>query len=110
MYNLGIGFEICFDFQELENSASSDVAVREAIASLPPEVSDVSLLAKLQDRAAAEELSKKVNAAVQLLSEYNNRLAAELEDRKKVTAMLRDFTEAQNQLLSHAKQRLEVSF
>ncbi|KAL0270612.1 UNVERIFIED_CONTAM: hypothetical protein PYX00_007963 [Menopon gallinae] len=99
--------EIIKALMDLENSASSDVAVREAIASLPPEVSDVSLLMKLQDRAAAEQLSKQVNAAVQLLSEYNNRLASELEDRKKVTAMLRDFTESQNELLSHAKQRLE---
>lgn len=99
---------VFYTFQDLENSASSDVSVREAIASLPPEVSDVSLLIKLQDRAAAEELSKQVNAAAQLLSEYNARLAAELEDRKKVTAMLKDFTESQNELLSHAKQRLEV--
>ncbi|KAK6630984.1 hypothetical protein RUM44_003156 [Polyplax serrata] len=99
--------EIIKALMDLENSPSSDVAVREAIASLPPEVSDVSLLIKLQDRTAAEELSKQVNAAAQLLSEYNARLATELEDRKKVTAMLRDFTEAQNELLSHAKQRLE---
>ena len=32
---------------DLENSASSDAAVRERIAALPPEVSDVALLDKL---------------------------------------------------------------
>ena len=34
--------------EDLENSASSDAAVREQIAALPPEVSDVSLLEKLK--------------------------------------------------------------
>lgn len=33
---------------ELESSASSDEAVRERIASLPPEVSEVQLLSKLE--------------------------------------------------------------
>ena len=32
---------------ELENSASCDAAVREQIAALPPEVSDISQLAKI---------------------------------------------------------------
>lgn len=36
--------------QELENSASSDAAVREKIASLPPEVSDINLLARLEGK------------------------------------------------------------
>ena len=34
--------------QELENSASSDAVVRERIAALPPEVSDITLLNKLK--------------------------------------------------------------
>ena len=34
--------------EDLENSASSDARVREQIAALPPEVSDVSMLDKLQ--------------------------------------------------------------
>lgn len=84
--------------------------MREAIASLPPEVSDVSLLSKLRDKAAAETLSKQVNSAVQLLNDYNNRLATELEDRKRVTSMLMHFTQAQNELLAQAKQRLEVKY
>ena len=36
--------------QDLENAASSDAAVRERIAALPPEVSDVSLLDKLRGK------------------------------------------------------------
>lgn len=35
---------------DLESSASSDEAVRERIASLPPEVSEVSLLSKLEGK------------------------------------------------------------
>lgn len=35
---------------ELESSASSDEAVRERIASLPPEVSEVQLLSKLEGK------------------------------------------------------------
>jgi len=38
---------ICL-LQELENSASSDAIVREKIASLPPEVSEIALLSKLE--------------------------------------------------------------
>jgi regulator of Ty1 transposition protein 103 len=40
-------FLICL-FQDLENSASSDAVVREKIASLPPEVSEIALLSKLE--------------------------------------------------------------
>jgi len=39
--------ELVKALSDLENSASSDAAVRERIAALPPEVSDVSLLEKL---------------------------------------------------------------
>lgn len=34
--------------QDLENSASVDVAVREKISKLPPDVSEVKLLSKLE--------------------------------------------------------------
>ncbi|XP_075224971.1 regulation of nuclear pre-mRNA domain-containing protein 1B [Lycorma delicatula] len=92
---------------ELENSASSDAAIRERIASLPPEVSEINLLSKLEDKATAERLSVQVNDAVSLLTEYNTRLANEMEDRKKVTQMLRDFIQAQRELLQQAENRLE---
>lgn len=42
---------------ELESSASSDEAVRERIASLPPEVSEVQLLSKLEGNWYIEILS-----------------------------------------------------
>jgi len=42
--------ELVKALSDLENSASSDAAVRERIAALPPEVSDVSLLEKLTGR------------------------------------------------------------
>jgi len=84
--------------------------VREAIANLPVEVTDANAIKNLTDKSEADRLSQQVNAACKLLTEYNARLSDELEDRKKVTAMLRDFTHTQLQLLSQAKERLEVSY
>lgn len=83
--------------------------MRERIASLPPEVSEVSLLANLSDRATADQLSLAVNEAAALLAEYNSRLQAEMEDRKKLLTMLRDYTLAQRQLLQQAQSTLDVS-
>lgn len=92
---------------ELESSASSDEAVRERIASLPPEVSEVQLLSKLEDKESAVSLSAVVNSAVELLAEYNLRLSEELEKRRKVAAMLRDFEQAQRELAKKAEAKLE---
>ncbi|CAK1544946.1 unnamed protein product [Leptosia nina] len=92
---------------ELEASASSDEAVREKIASLPPEVSEVQLLSNLQDKESALNLSYMVNSAVDLLAEYNLRLSDELDKRRKVDAMLRDFAQAQQDLAKLAEARLE---
>ncbi|KAI5637909.1 hypothetical protein NE865_09424 [Phthorimaea operculella] len=92
---------------ELETSASSDEDVRKRIASLPPEVSEVQLLSKLEDKESALNLSSTVNKAVELLAEYNLRLSDELEKRRKVAAMLRDFAQAQRDLAKQAEARLE---
>ncbi|KAK8771485.1 regulation of nuclear pre-mRNA domain-containing protein 1B isoform X1 [Amblyomma americanum] len=92
---------------DLENTASSDAVVRERIASLPPEVSDASLLEKIQDRQAADRLSAQVEEACSLLAEYNNRLTQELEDRKQVSQMLANFTFHQRELMALAEQKLE---
>ena len=102
--------ELIKAMMELENTASSDAAVRERIASLPPEVSEVSLLANLADREAADQLSIAVNEAATLLAEYNGRLQAEMEDRRRLIGMLRDYENAQTQLLQQAQQTLQVSF
>lgn len=96
--------------QSLENSASSDAAVREKIANLPPEVSEMTLLSKLSDKEAAIKLAVQVNDAIALLNDYNARLADEMVERKKLTTMLKDFQTEQAELLAHAEQRLEVSF
>lgn len=53
-------------------------------------------------------LSAVVNSAVELLAEYNLRLTEELEKRRKVAAMLRDFAQAQRDLAKQAEVRLEV--
>lgn len=93
--------------QDLENSASSDAVVRERIANLPPEVSELSALAKLEDKEAANRLALKVNDAIKILNDYNARLATEMDDRKKLTTMLKDFQREQQELLAQAEQRLQ---
>lgn len=93
--------------QDLENSASSDAVVRERIANLPPEVSELSALAKLEDKEAANRLALKVNDAIKILNDYNARLATEMDDRKKLTTMLKDFQREQQELLVQAEQRLQ---
>jgi len=92
---------------DLENSASSDAVVREQIANLPPEVSEVAMLSKLEDKEQAAKLVAQVNEAAKILHEYNNRLCAEMEDRKKLTTMLKDFQAEQRDLLAQAEQRLQ---
>lgn len=49
-----------------------------------------------------------MDEAAQILHDYNMRLSVEMEDRKKLTAMLRDFQAEQKELLVQAEQRLEV--
>ncbi|CAD7083034.1 unnamed protein product [Hermetia illucens] len=99
--------ELIKALSDLENSASSDAVVRERIANLPPEISELSNLSKVEDKETAYKLIEQVNEAVQLLNDYNTRLAAEMEDRKKLTVMLRDFQAEQRELLVQAEQRLE---
>lgn len=98
--------ELVKKLSDLENSASCDAAVREQIAALPPEVSDISQLTKINDKESARRLSGIVDDACLLLSEYNKRLTDELEDRKKVAKMLRGFIIAQRNQLVNAEKRL----
>lgn len=60
------------------------------------------------DKEAALKLAERVNAAVELLTDYNNRLAHEMEERKRVMQMLRDYAILQKQLLQQAESRIEV--
>ncbi|KAJ8303032.1 hypothetical protein KUTeg_019428 [Tegillarca granosa] len=92
---------------DLEHSASSDAAVREKIAALPPEVSDIQHLSKISDKESAIQLSRQVDDACLLLSEYNKRLGAELEERKLVGKMLREFISAQKDQLKHTETKLQ---
>nr|CAI5838734.1 unnamed protein product [Callosobruchus analis] len=101
--------ELIKAIQDMElNIASSDEIVRERIAKLPREVSEVSLISKIDDKETAEKLSLQVIEAVHLLSQYNNRLSAEMEHRKKLAMMMRDFLHAQEELLVQAERSLEV--
>ncbi|XP_055910127.1 regulation of nuclear pre-mRNA domain-containing protein 1B [Eupeodes corollae] len=99
--------ELIKALMEIENSASSDAIVRERIANLPPEISEITCLAKLEDKDAAKALATQVNEAVQLLNEYNTRLASEMEERTKLATMLRDFQAEQKELLAQAEERHE---
>ncbi|XP_034251115.1 regulation of nuclear pre-mRNA domain-containing protein 1B [Thrips palmi] len=101
--------ELIKALRDLENEASADVEVRERIAKLPTEVSQTSLLDRLQDKAAAEKLAMQVNDAVALLTNYNARLSKEMEQRKHVAGMLRDFLQAQMDLKEQAEGRLAES-
>ncbi|RUS80586.1 hypothetical protein EGW08_011641 [Elysia chlorotica] len=92
---------------DLENSASCDASVRERIAALPPEVSDISVLDKIEDRDSAEKLSDKVDEAALILNEYNRRLVSELEERKKVARMLRSFILSQQKQVSETERSLQ---
>ncbi|XP_071537696.1 regulation of nuclear pre-mRNA domain-containing protein 1B isoform X2 [Panulirus ornatus] len=93
--------------QELENAATSDALVREKIANLPDEVSDVNLLNKLQDLAAARALCEQVDEALSMLEAYNKRLAEEMEARKAVARLLHDYIAYQKDLLAQAEETLE---
>ncbi|XP_049610775.1 regulation of nuclear pre-mRNA domain-containing protein 1B isoform X2 [Syngnathus scovelli] len=99
--------ELVKALQDLENAASGDAAVRQKIASLPQEVQDVSLLEKITDKEAADNLSKTVDEACLLLAEYNGRLAAELEDRRQLARMLTDYISSQKEALVEREKKLE---
>ncbi|XP_052816576.1 regulation of nuclear pre-mRNA domain-containing protein 1B-like [Mya arenaria] len=91
----------------LESSASCDAAIREKIAKLPPEVSDISQLAKLHDKESARRLSDIVDSACSMLTDYNKRLSTEMEERRNLAKMLRAFVLAQSEQLHHAEKRLQ---
>ena len=100
--------ELIAALQELETSASSDAVVREQIAKLPPEVSEVAKLDSVKTAAEAQVLQGQVDEANVLLDNYNLRLQDELKDRKKVGNMISEFLSAQKDLLAQAEERLEL--
>lgn len=64
---------------------------------------------KILDKAAADKLSVQIDEALTLINEYNQRLSVEIENRKKVTTMLRDFLLSQRELLAQAEKSHEVT-
>ena len=60
------------------------------------------------DKDAVNELMVTVDEACLLLGDYNGRLAAELEERKRVAKMLFDYIVAQKESLNVAQNRLMV--
>jgi len=100
--------ELITALQDLENAASSDAEVRERIAKLPPEVSEVSKLEALGTGEEGQALLTQVEDASTLLETYNGRLQQELKDRKQAGSMVSQFLSAQKELLAQAEERLEV--
>lgn len=98
--------ELVKALNDLENAPSTDAAVREKIASLPPEVQDISRLDKITDGDTAERLSKIVNEACAILAEYNGRLVTEIDDRRRVARMLADYARQQKMLLKESEEKL----
>lgn len=100
--------ELIQALQDLENSASSDAVVREKIAKLSPEVSEVAKLDSVKTVTEAQALLTQVDEASGILDTYNLRLQDELKDRKKVGNMMSEFLSAQKDLLAQAEERLEL--
>ncbi|XP_037391261.1 zinc transporter 8 isoform X3 [Pygocentrus nattereri] len=99
--------ELIRALQELENAASSDSAIRQRIAALPPEVQDSSLLHRVTDKESGERLSRLVEEACMLLADYSGRLAAEIDDRRQLTRLLALFLQSQRDGLTQKEQKLE---
>eukprot|EP00092_Neocalanus_flemingeri_P011946 GFUD01012879.1.p1 GENE.GFUD01012879.1~~GFUD01012879.1.p1 ORF type:complete len:354 (-),score=137.09 GFUD01012879.1:105-1166(-) len=94
--------------QQLEASASSDATVRELIAKLPPDMSDLSSVSNISSEDQARDQLKQLETASSLLVEYNKRLQEELRDRTRVGRMVADFLTAQKDLLVQTEERLDV--
>ena len=60
------------------------------------------------DKGEAAKLSEQVEDARVLLADYNSRLLAELDERKRVARMLKDFIRMQKERQSDTEQRLQV--
>lgn len=99
--------ELINALQNLENAASSDAEVREKIAKLPPEVSEIGKLENITTATQGKALLQQVEEASSLLTNYNARLQEELKERKRVGNMVGEFLSAQRELLAQAEERLE---
>ena len=64
----------------------------------------------IADKDSAKQLSNTVDSACVLLTDYNKRLASEMDERRSVAKMLRAFVIAQTEQLQHAEKRLQVSY
>jgi hypothetical protein len=60
------------------------------------------------DRSAADRLAKTVEEACSLLANYNSRLAEELQERRRIARLLREFILLQKTLLAEDEKKVEV--
>lgn len=98
--------ELIKSLQSLQNTASCDAAVRERISKLPPELSDLALMQKVQNKEQMALLNQQVDDAHRLLSDYNQRLSQELEDRKQISIQLAAYHRFQKQQLQETEKEL----
>lgn len=99
--------ELILMLQDLEKSASSDAVVRQRIADLPPKVTDLNEIKKLQSKQDALDLVKTVNEAMSLLDSYNARLQQEMVSRRKTALHLAAFIRHQQQEMENDKKLIE---
>jgi regulator of Ty1 transposition protein 103 len=77
--------------KDLEKSASSDAVIRERIAELPSNLSDINSLNALRNRSEAKSVSSDCADAIKLLDSYNDRLQQEIVNRKQTALSLASF-------------------
>lgn len=100
--------ELIQAIQGLEETATGDAKVREEIAKLSPEVSDVKTAGKITNAAEGEELISRVQDATKLLEDYNERLESELRERRRVGRMIHEFLSAQKSLITGLEERIDT--
>jgi len=57
---------------------------------------------------AAKKLKTQVDEACSMLTDYNSRLADELQERRRVAKMLKEYIIAQKQSMSESEKLLQV--
>ena len=66
------------------------------------------ILFTVADVDAAKKLKAQVDEACSMLTDYNSRLADELQERRRVAKMLKEYIIAQKQMMSDSEKLLQV--
>ncbi|VDO96969.1 unnamed protein product [Soboliphyme baturini] len=80
--------ELLQSLRELADASLEDMALREKIASFPPDVADISSIKQLTTKEEFEKFSALVYEADKLLTGHSDRLTCELVDRNQILRKL----------------------